>query len=92
MRAVSLKDRLPLTYVCDTDERDEERGNYDEEREELSVFVQAFEFVDESRDHRLHPSHLKKSLPRSPGYEDRTLCLLASIHHIIKQRCTVLIQ
>lgn len=59
MGAVSLKDCLPLTYVCDTDERDEECRNYDEECEELSMFVQAFEFVDESCDHRLHPSHLK---------------------------------
>lgn len=56
----SLEDRLCLTYARDTDERDEERGDHDEEREELSVFVQKLEFVDESRDHRLHPSHLKK--------------------------------
>ncbi len=58
----SLEEHLCLTYVCDTDERDEERGDHDEEREELSMFVQELEFVDESRDHRLHPSHLKNSV------------------------------
>lgn len=54
-----------VTHIGDTEERDEEGGHHDEECEQFSVFVQELELVDESRDHRLHPTHLQQMI-KSP--------------------------
>lgn len=48
------------TYICYTKERYEEGGNDDEEGELLSVLVEEFELIDEPRDHRFHPAHLRE--------------------------------
>lgn len=48
------------TYVGHTKERYEEGGNDDEEGELLSVLVEEFELVNQSCDHRFHPTHLWK--------------------------------
>lgn len=55
------------TYICHTKERYEEGGNDDEEGELLSVFVEKFELVDQTRDHRFHPAHLSKGGGRIGG-------------------------
>lgn len=48
------------TYICYTKERYEEGGNDDEEGELLSVLVEEFELINEPRDHRFHPTHLRE--------------------------------
>lgn len=48
------------TYICHTKERYKEGGNDDEEGELLPVLVEEFKLVDQPRDHRFHPTHLRK--------------------------------
>lgn len=51
---------LCLTHIGDAEERDKESRHHDEEREKFSVLVKELELVDESRDHRFHPTHLQQ--------------------------------
>lgn len=48
------------TCICNTEEGDEEGGGHNEEGEQLSVFVEAFEFINQTGNDRLHPTHLKR--------------------------------
>lgn len=50
----------PDTYICNTEEGYEEGGNNDEEGKQLSVLVEEFKLINQSRDHRFHPTHLQQ--------------------------------
>lgn len=56
---------LLTTYVCNTKERYEKGGDDDEEGEELSVLVEEFKLINQPRDHRLHPTHLRQQREQS---------------------------
>lgn len=48
------------TYICNTEERYKEGGNHNEEGEQLSVLVEEFKLINQPRDHRFHPTHLRQ--------------------------------
>lgn len=56
---------LDDTYTCDTEEGNEKRGNNNEESEQLPVLVKEFKFIDQTCDHRLHPTHLRQEIRES---------------------------
>lgn len=53
------------TYICNTEEGYEKGGHNNEEGEQLSVLVEAFKLIEQTCDHRFHPTHLRQKTPKS---------------------------
>lgn len=55
------KYKKDCTYIGNTKERHEEGGNHNEKSKKLSVFVEEFKLINQSCDHRFHPTHLQQN-------------------------------